>query len=163
LGDNGPAGDPDADSKSNLEEYRDGTNPTNATSYLRIVSTTPEDDDIRVAWTTVGGKTCILQGTADGSSSDYVDLATIFVGGTGESTPNYLDVGGATISPPRAYRVHVPLTACAPFVLGWGDNTYGQTNVPPGLSGVVSIDAGNYHNLAITVAPKSPSRRHRLT
>jgi alpha-tubulin suppressor-like RCC1 family protein len=34
-------------------------------------------------------------------------------------------------------------------VLAWGDNHLGQTNVPPGLSGVISIAAGFYHNLAL--------------
>jgi uncharacterized repeat protein (TIGR02543 family) len=38
-------------------------------------------------------------------------------------------------------------------VVAWGDNSYDQTNVPPGLSNVVAIAAGYYHNLAITVAP----------
>ncbi len=33
--------------------------------------------------------------------------------------------------------------------LAWGNNTYGQTNVPPGLSNVVAIAAGGYHNLAL--------------
>ena len=31
----------------------------------------------------------------------------------------------------------------------WGNNTYGQTNVPAGLSNVVAIAAGGYHNLAL--------------
>jgi alpha-tubulin suppressor-like RCC1 family protein len=35
-----------------------------------------------------------------------------------------------------------------PFV-GWGENTYGQTNVPGGLSNVVAIAAGANHSLAL--------------
>ena len=31
----------------------------------------------------------------------------------------------------------------------WGDNSYGQTNVPPGLSNVVVIASGGYHRLAL--------------
>ncbi len=31
----------------------------------------------------------------------------------------------------------------------WGDNTYGETNVPPGLSDVMAIAAGGYHGLAL--------------
>ena len=31
----------------------------------------------------------------------------------------------------------------------WGDDTYGQTNIPPGLSGVVSVAGGLYHSLAL--------------
>ncbi len=38
-------------------------------------------------------------------------------------------------------------------VVAWGDNRFGQTNVPPGLSNVVAIAAGYYHSLAITPRP----------
>src|SRR5262249_52871694 len=34
-------------------------------------------------------------------------------------------------------------------VVAWGDNYYQQTNVPAGLSTVVSIAAGGWHNLAL--------------
>jgi hypothetical protein len=34
-------------------------------------------------------------------------------------------------------------------VVGWGDDSYGQTDVPSGLSGVVSIAAGMQHSLAL--------------
>jgi Regulator of chromosome condensation (RCC1) repeat len=34
-------------------------------------------------------------------------------------------------------------------VVAWGDNTYGQTNVPTGLSGVTGISAGWYHSLGL--------------
>jgi len=34
-------------------------------------------------------------------------------------------------------------------VVAWGDNSYGQTNVPPNLTGVKAIAAGRYHNLAL--------------
>ena len=36
-------------------------------------------------------------------------------------------------------------------VVAWGDNSWGQTNVPHGLSGVVAISAGGYHSLALKV------------
>ena len=31
----------------------------------------------------------------------------------------------------------------------WGDNTYGQTSVPAGLSNVVAIAAGDFHTFAL--------------
>jgi alpha-tubulin suppressor-like RCC1 family protein len=31
----------------------------------------------------------------------------------------------------------------------WGNNFYGQTNIPPGLSNVVALECGEYHNLAL--------------
>ncbi len=34
-------------------------------------------------------------------------------------------------------------------VVAWGDNSWGQATTPEGLSGVVSIAAGFYHNLAL--------------
>jgi len=34
-------------------------------------------------------------------------------------------------------------------VVAWGDNTFGQTNVPPGLTNVVAVASGDYHNLAL--------------
>ncbi|HUI07585.1 MAG TPA: hypothetical protein VL486_11350 [Verrucomicrobiae bacterium] len=149
LGNNGPDGDPDGDGRSNLQEYQDGTDPTNAASALRILSTTPEGNDIRVTWTTVGGKTYILQGTSNGSTNHYVDLATMYVDGTGESTSSYLDVGGAMNSPPRLYRVQVQVPSCALSVVGWGDNNYGKATPPPGLTNAVTVSAGSDFSLAL--------------
>jgi hypothetical protein len=34
-------------------------------------------------------------------------------------------------------------------VVAWGDNTFEQTNVPPGLSNVVAIAAGDFDTLAL--------------
>ena len=34
-------------------------------------------------------------------------------------------------------------------IVAWGDNSYGQTNVLPGLSNIVAISAGYYHVLAL--------------
>ena len=34
-------------------------------------------------------------------------------------------------------------------VVAWGDNDYGQTNVPPGLTNVVAIAGGDAHSLAL--------------
>lgn len=34
-------------------------------------------------------------------------------------------------------------------VAAWGDNTYGQTNAPVGLSNVVAVAAGDRHNIAL--------------
>lgn len=148
LGDNGPDGDPDGDSRSNLQEYLAGTDPTNSASNLHITSITPEGNDIRVAWTSVGGKAYLLQTSGD-SWNSFLDLATIFVGGGGESTTNYLDVGGVTNSPPRDYRVEILASSTAGSAVGWGYDSYGQTSPPAGLNNVVAIAAGSYHGLAL--------------
>lgn len=34
-------------------------------------------------------------------------------------------------------------------VVAWGDDTYGQTAVPPGLTGVIDVAAGQFHSLAL--------------
>jgi len=34
-------------------------------------------------------------------------------------------------------------------VKAWGDNSYNQTNVPPGLANIVSMTSGGYHGLAL--------------
>lgn len=39
--------------------------------------------------------------------------------------------------------------AASPTVMGWGDNSSGQLNIPAGLSGVTAIAAGDYHVLAL--------------
>ena len=38
-------------------------------------------------------------------------------------------------------------------MVAWGDNFYGQTTVPPGLSGVKAIAAGENHTVALVVGP----------
>ena len=44
-------------------------------------------------------------------------------------------------------------------VLGWGGNSFGQTDVPSGLSNVVSIAAGSSHTLALLRQPTVPTPR----
>src|SRR5947209_2585723 len=34
-------------------------------------------------------------------------------------------------------------------VVAWGDNSQGQTNVPPGLTNVIAISGGGLHNLVL--------------
>jgi alpha-tubulin suppressor-like RCC1 family protein len=34
-------------------------------------------------------------------------------------------------------------------ILAWGDNAFGQTNLPPGLTNIAAIAAGDYHTLAL--------------
>ena len=148
FGNNGPDGDPDGDGRSNLQEYFAGTDPTNSASNLHITSIAPEGNDIRVAWTTVGGKAYLLQASSD-SWNSFLDLATIFVGGDGESTTNYLDVGGATNSPPRDYRVDILARSTAGSAIGWGYNYDGKASPPGGLNDVVAIAAGSDHGLAL--------------
>ena len=35
------------------------------------------------------------------------------------------------------------------YVVGWGDNSFGQTSVPPGLTNIVAVAAGARHSMAL--------------
>lgn len=112
LDPNDASADPDGDGMSNLQEYLAGTDPFDPHSVFRITTVTHQGNDIRVTWTTVGGRTnqvylntpAVGGGITDGISP----LGPLFIiPGTGESTTNYLDIGGATNKPSRYYRVRL--------------------------------------------------------
>jgi alpha-tubulin suppressor-like RCC1 family protein len=54
-----------------------------------------------------------------------------------------------TNQPRRFYRAVLVNGQSVGTVIAWGDNTYGQTNVPPDLANATSISAGFYHSLAL--------------
>ena len=103
--------DTDGDGFSNLQEYQAGTDPTNSASALRIIELEPDDDDVLVTWTAVGGKRYVLQTTTGDSgsfSNNFVDLnPAIVASGTGETTVTVLHLGAATNAPSRFYRVRL--------------------------------------------------------
>jgi fibronectin-binding autotransporter adhesin len=100
-------GDADGDGLSNLQETLAGTDPLNPSSVLRITTVVVEDDDVRVVWSTAGGKTNAVQaGPAVGGT--YSDISpSILILGTGDAATNYLDMGGATNTANRYYRVRL--------------------------------------------------------
>ena len=51
--------------------------------------------------------------------------------------------------PLRFYRAVLVNGQSVGSVSAWGDNTYGQTNVPPDLTDATAISAGFYHSLAL--------------
>ena len=81
---------------------------------LRTTAVTVQGQDIQITWLTTGGTTNIVQvtgGTADGSYNtngfaDIVGSLTI-IPGSGDTSTNYIDVGGATNAPARYYRVRL--------------------------------------------------------
>ena len=107
--------DPDGDGQNNLAEYLAGTDPTNSASVLAAVTVVESGSDVQVTWTTAGGHTNIVQvtsGAADGSygTNNFADIPgslTILPGSGGDTSTNYTDVGGATNSPARYYRVRL--------------------------------------------------------
>ena len=46
--------------------------------------------------------------------------------------------------------IYCPQPTHAAEVVGWGNNDYGQTTIPSGLSNVVALAAGGYHSLVLT-------------
>jgi PKD repeat protein len=107
-----PGADPDGDGQNNLAEFLAGTNPTNSASGLRITSVAKQGNDVLVTWTTAGGETNVVQATPglpDGSySNNFLDLSPlIIISGSGDTTTNYLDSGGATNAPARYYRIRL--------------------------------------------------------
>jgi T5SS/PEP-CTERM-associated repeat protein len=108
------AADPDGDGQNNLAEFLAGTVPTNSASVLRITSAVTSGANVTLTWSTAGGHTNIVQvttGAPDGSYSTngFVDIAgsLTIVGGSGDTSANYVDAGGATNTPARYYRVRL--------------------------------------------------------
>ena len=74
-------------------------------SYFRVTSLTQEGDNMRISWPAVGGRSYVVQ-VADDLGAGFTDLSpAIVIPGTSLSTANYLDLGGATNTPSRFYRV----------------------------------------------------------
>jgi PKD repeat protein len=104
--------DPDGDGQSNQAEFLAGTDPTNSLSALRIISAAMETDDVRITWATAGGHTNVVQvggGNGDGGySTNFTDIGgLIVIPGSGDTTTNYLDLGAATNTPSRYYRIRL--------------------------------------------------------
>ena len=83
------------------------------TSIFRIVSAAKQANDMNITWNAVGGNKYTLQATTgalDGSyaTNGFVDVSpVVFVPGLANSqvTTNYMEIGGATNTPARYYRV----------------------------------------------------------
>jgi hypothetical protein len=104
--------DLDSDGASNLDEFRAATVPNNPNSVFRIVALQREAGNLRLTWTTVGGKSYRVQTNsppANGSfTNNFADLSPLIsVTGIGESTTNYLQTGSLTNVPARYYRVRL--------------------------------------------------------
>jgi hypothetical protein len=95
--------DPDGDGCNNLCEFLAGSNPV-----ADIKAITKEGIDIRVTWQAAASKTNALQrspGAAGSYSNNFADIF-IVINNVGSVT-NYLDIGAATNTPARFYRVRL--------------------------------------------------------
>jgi hypothetical protein len=110
-----------AKSRSNVVDYvvttgaatftnNAGAGFTVVSQPLRITAISRKLGDIRIAWMTIAGRTNVVQvtgGDTDGNlTNNFVNLTgPIIVSGSGQIGTNYLDIGGATNSPSRFYRI----------------------------------------------------------
>ena len=86
-------------------------NPPQLPGNFVITNMAQEGNNIRISWQTVGGLTNVVQAMTDTSgtfSNGFADISPQIIAAGGDLTStNYLDVGGATNSPARYYRVRL--------------------------------------------------------
>ena len=102
-----PDADPDGDGQNNEAEFMTGTDPTNSASAFRITSVVRTSNDMRVTWSTVGGRTNAVQAAASSGGSYSNVSPDLIMFGSGDTTTNYLDIGAGTNTPSRFYRVRL--------------------------------------------------------
>lgn len=105
----GPGGDPDGDGMNNTTEYQAGTDPMDPDSTpFRFDAITQQGDDILVEWTTQGGTSNRVQVASNLDSNSFANLSPAITStGNYLASTNYLDIGGATNTPARYYRVQL--------------------------------------------------------
>jgi PKD repeat protein len=97
--------DSDHDGMNNWQEWRSGTNPTNALSVLRLLSAAPADTNVTVTWQSAAGVRYFLErGTNLGGYPQLWLLATNILGQADRTS--YTDTNVSGISP-RFYRVGI--------------------------------------------------------
>ena len=110
AGDLSRAGDdPDGDRMSNLAEYLCGTDPTDAFSYLHVLSATPTGADVLVSWAAIGGKVYVVESANNLVAANPFTNASgpLEIIGSGEIISDFLHIGGATNGPMRFYRIRL--------------------------------------------------------
>jgi len=95
----------DGDGKSDLEEFRAGTDPTNSLSLLRISSVIPDGSNLLINWQTGGGRTNVVQAKSSLTGAFTDRSSPIIIPGSGDALASYLDFGGVTNSPAQFYRI----------------------------------------------------------
>jgi hypothetical protein len=93
--------DADGDGQNNGAELAAGTDPLDPNSNFRLLDASLTNGrDVRLSWTAVGGHSYVVQRAtrvAGGQFTNFLDLsAVISVGGTNQTTTNYIHNGGAT-------------------------------------------------------------------
>lgn len=98
--------DPDGDGMNNRNEWRTGTNPTNAASVLQMHSPSSYAIGVKLTWPGANGVNYLVQRSSNLSApSNFVTIGANLPGQAGTMT--YVDVT-ATNGVPYFYRVGVP-------------------------------------------------------
>ena len=97
---------------NNMQKFLAGLNPTNPASVFRVTSAMPTGAGFVVTWKTGGPRTNVVQATngnpGGGFTNNFQDISGwVIISVTGDTTTNYTDVGGATNTPSRYYRVRL--------------------------------------------------------
>ena len=110
---NCPEAQPDADpygkGMSNTNQFLAGLNPTDLASVLQIISIAPQGTNMVITWKTAGVRTNAVQASSAGSyTNGFANISgPIVINVDGDTTTNFTDVGGATITPVRFYRIRL--------------------------------------------------------
>jgi hypothetical protein len=97
--------DSDGDGLNNWQEWRAGTDLTNAQSVLRLLAPTPLGPDLVVTWESVPGHSYFLEGSTNlGAMPRFVPLATHLTGSVSTTTFTHTNAAGPG---PVFYRVGV--------------------------------------------------------
>jgi hypothetical protein len=101
--------DADGTGQNNLVKYLAGLDPTNPASVFRVASLIRLGKDLSIVWQAGGGRTNAVQASDSlGGGGNFNDIGpALMLPGSGDVITNYLDVGGATNSPSRFYRVRL--------------------------------------------------------
>ncbi len=105
-----PTADPDGDDRSNLQEYYDGTDPTDPSSALVIWDIEQVGEDIRVYFSSVSGKYYSLE-RFDFISGVWTNILDNIHGTDGIQ---WVKVIGGASGPYADYRVHVSQSSSPP-------------------------------------------------
>jgi hypothetical protein len=104
VGEDGPAGDPDDDQFTNLEEYLAGTDPRDPASRLSLRIERGPEGSLRLLWPSVVGRDYKVQVRSDGIDS-FRDLEGVFINGA--STNSFCDIQPPESEVAQFYRVRL--------------------------------------------------------
>ena len=95
--------DDDHDGFNNYQEYRCGSNPTNALSFLCLLPPAPAGTNVTLSWPSGTGRSYVLECSTNlGATPPFLPLATHLPGQPGTTR---FTITNAAAAPPRFYRV----------------------------------------------------------